>query len=75
MDTGEKPQPNPALMAPKININETRQMMIMCPAIMLANNRIIKAIGFVNIPMISTGIRMNFTGMGTPGGQKVWLQK
>ena len=43
---------------------------------MLANKRIIKAPGFIiNTPATSTGIKINFTKKGIPGGQKICFQK
>ena len=70
METGEKPQPTPALKLPKMKISEIKQIMIMWPAIMLAKRRMINAKGFVKIPRISTGIIMGFTPPGT-GGLKI----
>ena len=64
IDTGVKPTPATLLIAPKINISEIKQIITMCPATMLANRRIIKARGFINIPANSTGIKMIFTKKG-----------
>ena len=61
------------LKAPKINISETRQMIMICPAIIFANNRIINAKGFVNMPRNSTRIKMGLTPSGT-GGLKICPQ-
>ena len=51
----------------KINMSDIKLKIRMWPAVMLANKRIIKAIGLVNIPTISTGIIMknNHHGFGT----------
>ena len=70
IDNGENPQPIYVLSAPKINMSDIKQMMIICPAIMLAKRRIINAKGFVNTPKISTGIKIGFTPIGT-GGLKI----
>lgn len=43
----------------------------MCPAVMLANKRIINANGFVNIPINSTGIIIGANQTGTPGVLKI----
>ena len=56
------------------NIKPIRLINTMCPAIMFAYKRIIKANGFVKIPMISIGIMKNFIGTGTPGIQKMCPQ-
>src|SRR6185437_3619383 len=49
-----------------INISEIRLMITMWPASILANKRIINAIGFENMPTISTGIIIgnNHHGLG-----------
>ena len=57
-----------------INIREIRLNMIICPAEMFANKRIIKEIGLINIPINSIGARNNFIGTGTPGIQKICFQ-
>ncbi len=51
----------------KIKIRQTRLRMIIWPAVMFAKRRIIRANGFENIPMISTGIIMGNSQNGTPG--------
>lgn len=56
------------------NINDINANIITCPAVMLANKRIIKEIGFTNIPIISIGIKNIFMGTGTPGIQKMCFQ-
>ena len=58
----------------KTNINDINANMITCPAVMLANKRIIREIGFTNIPIISIGIKNIFIGTGTPGIQKMCAQ-
>ena len=73
MDKGEKPQPIDLLKAPKMNIRETRQIIMIWPASMLANNRIINAKGFVNMPRNSTSTKMGLTPPGT-GGLKICPQ-
>ena len=57
-----------------MNIKDINAKMIMCPAVILANKRIISEIGFVNIPIISIGIKNIFIGTGTPGIQKICCQ-
>ena len=51
----------------KINISDIKLRITMWPAVILANKRIIKAIGFENIDTISTGIMIgnNHHGFGT----------
>ena len=51
-----------------INANTT-----MCPAVIFANKRMIRAKGFVNVPMISTGIIIGYNAIGT-GGSKICFQ-
>jgi hypothetical protein len=46
----------------------------MCPAVMLANNRIIKANGFVKIPINSIGTRIILTNEGIPGATNISFQ-
>lgn len=53
---------------------ETNAKMIMCPAVMLANKRIIKAKGFVKIPTSSIGIMIGNNAFGTPGVAKMCPQ-
>ena len=74
IDKGEKPQPAAELNAPNINISEIREMMIMCPAIMFAKRRIMRANGFVNTPNRSTSVKMGFIPAGT-GGLNMCPQK
>ena len=57
-----------------ININEIKLNTIICPAVMLANKRIIKEIGLIKIPINSIGAKNNFIGTGTPGIQKICFQ-
>ena len=54
-----------------IKTKEIKLRIMMCPAVMLAKSRIIKAKGFVSIPSISTGINIGFKSKGTPGGLKI----
>ena len=58
----------------KTNTREIKANTITCPAVMLANKRIIREIGFTNIPIISIGIKNIFIGTGTPGIQKICFQ-
>ena len=63
-------------VAAKMKIREIRTKVIKCPPSILANNRIIKAIGLVNTPKISmTGIigTGHFNQVGT-SGQKISFQ-
>ncbi len=62
MENGEKPQPIPLFSSPKINISETRQIMMICPATIFAKRRMIKAKGLVKTPMNSTRTRMGLIG-------------
>ena len=55
---------HPCLYRRNMKISEIKQMMMMCPAIMFAKRRIIKANGLVNTPSISTGTRMTFYKTG-----------
>ncbi len=74
-ETGATPNapifPNPLCA---ININDIKLSIIMCPAEIFANNLIIKAKGFVNIPTISIGIIIGISAKGTPGGFKICPQ-
>ena len=55
-------------------INDINAKMITCPAVMLANKRIIRDMGLTNMPIISMGIKNIFMGTGTPGIQKICFQ-
>ena len=46
----------------------------MCPAVMFANNLIIKANGFVKTPNISIGIIIGNNAIGVPGGLTICFQ-
>jgi hypothetical protein len=72
---GDAPQPAPVFNWPKINISEIKQIMIICPATIFANKRIINAKGLINTPNISTGTRISLIPNGTPGGLKMCDQK
>lgn len=72
--TGRNPKPAILLMAAKTNINEMKQMIMICPATIFANSRIIKAVGLIKIPANSTGIKISLIKKGTSGGQKRWDQ-
>ena len=56
-----------------IKINETKLNTIICPAVILANKRIIKANGLEKIPIISTTHIIGNNQKGT-SGLKIWLQ-
>jgi hypothetical protein len=51
----------------KMNIRLTRLRMIICPAVIFANKRTMRANGFANIPITSTGIMIGNNQRGTPG--------
>ena len=57
--------PHAALLL--IKMMDTNAKMIMCPAVIFANKRTIKAKGFVKIPMNSIGIIIGNKAIGTPG--------
>lgn len=57
----------------KIKINDNKLKIKICPAVMFANKRIIKANGLVKIPINSIGTINNFKGPGT-GGLKICPQ-
>lgn len=57
-----------------IKIRDIKDKMMICPAVMFANKRIVNENGFTNIPMISIGARNIFIGTGTPGIQKICFQ-
>ena len=73
-EKGAVPQPAAALMLPKINISEIKQIIMMCPATILAKRRMIRANGLMKTLMNSTGTRINLTPNGTPGGLKICAQ-
>ena len=56
-----------------MKIKHTKLKTRMCPAVMFANKRIIKAKGLVNKPIISTGIINGYNQVGTCG-VNTWLQ-
>lgn len=60
----------------RMKIITTKPRITICPAVMLANRRIISTIGFVNTPTSSTtGIKGNtFNHAGTPGVLKISFQ-
>ena len=55
-------------------IIENKAKMMMCPAVIFANKRIIKAKGLVKIPTISIGIMIGSKAFGTPGVAKMCFQ-
>lgn len=74
METGEKPQPATLLKEANMKINEIKQMMMMWPANILANNLMINEAGLVNTaPKNSTKAMMGFMAPGT-GGLKMCAQ-
>ena len=75
MDKGEKPHPAIKFISPNMKMSETKLNIIIWPAIIFANKRIIKAAGLIKKLANSIGIKMIFTNKGTPGGQKIWPQK
>jgi len=58
----------------KINIKHIRLNTMMCPAVIFANSRIIRAKGLENNPIISTGIITGNNQKGTPGVAKMCFQ-
>ena len=70
IDTGENAQPIALLRPPKMNISEIRQIIMMCPASILANKRMISANGLVNTPRNSTSTNIGLMAPGT-GGLKI----
>lgn len=67
-DTGE------THTVPKIKMSEIKLKMMMCPAVILANKRTIKANGLVKILSISTGIIIGAKKGDTPGVAKICFQ-
>ena len=57
-----------------IKMIEIKAKIMMCPAVIFANKRTINANGFVKIPTISIGTKINNTGHGTPGIAKMCPQ-
>ena len=70
-----EPYPIAGFICPKINISDIKQIMIMCPATIFANKRMINENGFKNKLINSTGTKINLTQPGTPGGLKICNQK
>jgi hypothetical protein len=58
----------------KMKIRQIRLSTIICPAVMFANKRIIRANGFEIIPINSTGIIIGRSQNGTPGVAKICRQ-
>lgn len=58
----------------KMKIRPKKLNMMMCPAVMLAKRRIINEIGLINIPKISTGVKITNNHFGTPGIAKMCPQ-
>jgi len=65
---------NATKMDLKTKIMEIRLNTMICPAVMLANKRTIRAKGFVKRLMISTGIIIGASQTGTPGVLKICFQ-
>ena len=57
-----------------MKIMDIRLSTIICPAVIFAKRRIIRAKGLVNIPIISTGIIIGASQTGTPGVLKICCQ-
>ena len=74
IDTGVAPQPIAGLISANMKIREIKQIIMMCPATMLANNLMIKANGLIKTLRNSTNTKIGFTKPGTPGGLKIWPQ-
>ena len=55
-------------------INAVKHNMMMCPAVMFANKRIISAKGLEITPISSIGANKNRIGIGTPGIQNICCQ-
>src|SRR5690625_7818230 len=69
------PHPTPAPnCAVKMKARPRMLKITRCPDTMLPNRRKASANGFVNRPSTSTGMRINLTAVGTPGGQKKCFQ-
>jgi hypothetical protein len=58
----------------KMNIRQIRLRTMIWPAVMFANNRIIRANGLEIKPISSTGIITGRSHKGTPGAAKTCLQ-
>lgn len=66
---------NPAHAAlPNVKIIPVNDNIIMCPAVIFANKRTIKANGLAKTPTISTGIIIGNNHTGTPGVAKICFQ-
>ena len=57
-----------------MKMSEIKLSTMMCPAVILANKRIIKAKGLVKTLNISIGIISGNIQVGTPGGAKICFQ-
>ena len=72
IDITEEAHPAAGLIfSANMNINEIKQIIIMCPATILANNLIINAKGLMNTLKNSTITKIGLTTPGTPGGLKI----
>jgi len=58
---------NPIIADLNTNIKPINEMTMICPAVIFANKRIIKAIGLINIPAISIGINIGQIAFGACG--------
>ena len=72
--TAKNIEPGETQILLNINIKEIRLNMIICPAVMFANKRIINEAGFIKIPANSIRAKNGFSGTGTPGIQKICFQ-
>ena len=74
MNTEKKIDAGDIQILSAINIREIKLSMMICPAEMFANKRIINEMGLIKIPANSIGARNNFIGVGNPGIQKICFQ-
>ena len=70
----DTPYPAKGCISPNINIMLKKDNIIICPAVILANNLIINTRGFKKTPKISIGVSISNTGFGTPGIAKICFQ-
>jgi hypothetical protein len=71
IETGEAAYPKAGFIWAKMKIRDIKQMMMMCPATMFANNLMISAKGLMKTLRNSTRTRIGLTNPGTPGGLKM----
>ena len=58
-----------------MNVNPIKLNITIWPAVIAANNLIVKDIGFVKTPIISIGKIKNLIAKGIPGVQKICFQR